>query len=101
MRSRPIPAATTWRSVAWPAAAAEVLAKALGRGTQTDSYTEAVDAWLASITIEPSADLLSKARAALGRILGPDSELHDLWKESDDFENWEASVKALQSAVGA
>ena len=82
-------------------AAAEVLAKALGRGTQTDSYTEEVDAWVKSIGAIPSQDLLSKANGALTRIMGPDSELRELWEESDDFGSWESSVKALQSAVGA
>lgn len=82
-------------------AATEVLAKALGRGTQTDAYTEKVDAWLKSLAVKPTADLLSKAQAALTRIMGPDSELRELWEESDDFESWESSIKALQSAVGA
>lgn len=82
-------------------AAAEVLAKALGRGTQTDAYTEEVDAWLKSVAAKPSSELLSKARDALNRIMGPDSELRELWEESDDFESWESSVKALQLAVGA
>ena len=80
-------------------AAAEVLAKALGRGTQTDTYTEKVDQWLKTITAAPSSDLLAKARKALARILEPDSELWELWEESDDFESWESSVKALQSAL--
>jgi len=80
-------------------AAAEVLAKALGRGTQTDAYTEEVDAWLKSVAPKPSSDLLSKARDALTRIVAPDSELKELWEESDDFELWESSVKALQSAL--
>lgn len=82
-------------------AAVEVLAKALGRGTQTDVYTEKVDAWLKLVTAKPSSDLLSTAQAALTRIMGPDSELRELWEESDDFQNWESSIKALQSAVGA
>lgn len=82
-------------------AAAEVLAKALGRGTQADAYTKKIDAWLASIKSKPSADLLSSAQTALTRIMGPDSELRELWEESDDFEDWVSSVKALQSAVGA
>ena len=82
-------------------AAAEVLAKALGRGTQADAYTKAVDAWVASVAAKPSAELLSQARNALTRILGPDSELRELWEDSDDFESWEASMQALQSALGA
>jgi hypothetical protein len=82
-------------------AAAEVLAKALGRGTQADAYTEKVDTWLRSLGVNPSPDLLSKAQAALTRIVGPDSELRELWEESDDFETWQSSIRALQSAVGA
>ncbi|GAB3355676.1 DUF4259 domain-containing protein [Lysobacter tyrosinilyticus] len=82
-------------------AAIEVLAKALGRGTQADVYTEKVDAWLNSVSIAPSPDLLSKAQATLARIMGPDSELRELWEESDDFESWESSIKTLQSAIAA
>ncbi|PPU68753.1 DUF4259 domain-containing protein [Xanthomonas pisi] len=82
-------------------AAAEVLAKALGRSTQTDSYTKEVDDWVKSIAAKPSQDLLSKANGALIRIMGPDSELKELWQESDDFGSFESSVKALQLAVGA
>lgn len=81
-------------------AAAEVLAKMLGRGTQADSYTEAVDIWVKSITAKPSQDLLSKTNGALVRIMGPDSELRELWEESEDFGSWESSIKALQSALG-
>ena len=82
-------------------AASEVLAKALGRGTQADAYTEELDAWLTSIPIQPSLDLRSNAHTALARILAQDSELKELWEESDDFGSWESSVKALQLAVGA
>lgn len=82
-------------------AAVEVLAKALGRGTQTDSYTKEADAWVKSIAAKPSRELLSNASAALARILGPDSELRELWEEGDYFGDWESSIKALQSAISA
>ena len=82
-------------------AAAEVLAKALGRGTQSDAYTEKVDVWIKSIAARPSPDLLSRAGAALTRILGPDSELRDLWEEGDGLEEWKASMEALRSALQA
>lgn len=80
-------------------AAAEVLAKTLGRGTQSDVYTEKVDAWLKMLSIQPSTELLAMAHRALTRILGVDSELRELWEESDDFEVWETSIQALQRAV--
>lgn len=82
-------------------AAAEVLAKALGRGTQSDAYTEKVDAWLASIPAKPSPELSTLAQRALARVLGPESELRELWEESDEFGLWESSVVALQSATAA
>ena len=79
-------------------AAAETLAKLLGKGTQTDSYTEAVDAWVKSISIKPSADLPHKAQRALTRVIGSDSELAELWAEGGD-EEWKASVQALKAVL--
>jgi len=81
-------------------AAVEVLAKLLGKGTQSDAYTEKVDEWVKSISLRPSPSLLAKANQALERILGEDSELCELWSESDSTE-WAASIKALQGAIGA
>lgn len=80
-------------------AAAEVLAKALGRGTQADAYTEAVDTWLKTLTVKPTPELLAQSQAALTRIIAPDSELRELWEESEDFASWEVSIKALQTAL--
>ncbi len=80
-------------------AAAEVLAKALGRGTQADPYTEAVDAWLATIGVNPTPQLLSLAQKALARVTAPESELRELWEDSEDFEEWMESIRALQAAT--
>lgn len=82
-------------------AAAEIIAKALGRGTQSDAYTEEVDAWLKSISAVPTSTLRSNAHQAMSRILGSDSELKELWEESEDLECWESSVRLLQSAMGS
>ncbi|HXQ69701.1 MAG TPA: DUF4259 domain-containing protein [Pyrinomonadaceae bacterium] len=82
-------------------AAAEIIAKALGRGTQSDAYTEEVDAWLKSISAVPTSTLRSNARQAMSRILGSDSELKELWEQSEELESWESSVRLLQSAMGA
>ena len=82
-------------------AAAEILAKANGRGTQSDAYTEPVEEWLESIEVPPPAELYVLARRALVRVLEPESELRELWEESDDFSQWEESVAALQSAAAS
>lgn len=82
-------------------AAVEVLAKALGRGTQSDAYTEKVDAWLHTVSAPPSEALLADARRALDRILGPDSELNELWEESDEHAEWLEAVRAQQAALAS
>ncbi|MEZ5441727.1 MAG: DUF4259 domain-containing protein [Lysobacterales bacterium] len=81
-------------------AAAEVLAKLLGRGTQSDAYTKGVDQWVATRTLNPSAELRSKAQQALARILAADSELQELWEDSGECDDWVASLRELQSALG-
>ncbi len=81
-------------------AAAEVLAKALGRGTQSDAYTEKVEEWLKLMATAPSGELCGKAKAALERILGEDSELNELWVESGEPDPWRDGVSALIAAMG-
>ncbi|HEU4566145.1 MAG TPA: DUF4259 domain-containing protein, partial [Gemmatimonadaceae bacterium] len=44
-------------------------------------------------------ELVALARRAVERIAA-ESELRDLWAESDDFEAWEASVADLRARLG-
>ncbi len=81
-------------------AAVEVLAKILGKGTQSDSYTEKVDVWVKSVSIRPDAALLSKAKRVLQRVLDDNSELRELWEESDSTD-WLDSIVALQRVIDA
>lgn len=81
-------------------AAVEVIAKLLGKGTQTDTYTENVDKWVADVHLTPTPALIEKAKRALARILGDNSELKELWQESGATE-WEASINSLQAVVSA
>ena len=80
-------------------AAIEVIAKLLGRGSQSDAYTEKVDEWVASITEKPNVELLQKAQRVIARILAEDSELLDLWQEGDEPQLWTASMDHLKAAV--
>ena len=75
-----------------------MIAKLLGRGSQTDSYTKKVDDWVASTGIAPPQELRTKAVQALNRIVADDSELAELWLESGDGA-WLESVKLLRSAM--
>lgn len=80
-------------------AAIEVIAKLLGRGTQSDSYTEDVDRWVSASTSKPNPALRNKARQAIQRILGDESELRALWDESADAAQWKASMEQLRVAL--
>ena len=82
-------------------AAVEVIAKMLGRGTQTDAYTEKIDQWVGSLSIKPSESLKNKATLALKRILSEESELNELWSESEDASEWHTSVQRLLAAIEA
>lgn len=79
--------------------AMEAIAKRLGKGTQSDVYTEKVDQWLETISEQPSDDLLSLAKRVLERIVADDSELKELWLESDEYELWLGSIQQLKDAL--
>lgn len=80
-------------------AAIEVIAKRLGKGTQSDVYTEKVDQWLETISEQPNDGLLSLAKRVLERIVADDSELKELWLESDEYELWLGNIQQLKDAL--
>jgi hypothetical protein len=81
-------------------AAADTVARALGRRGQVDAYTETVDAWVGAQRSRPNASLVARARAAVERVLGPNSELADLWAESDEAADWREHVGELRARLG-
>ena len=79
-------------------AACEVLARLKGNFGYRNAYTEKVDAWVAAHPHKPSQQLLSRASAAIDRILGDNSELRDLWEESGP-DAWRQSVEELRGRL--
>ncbi len=74
-------------------AAAEVIAASLGQpppGDLPDEVTEFLQS-------EPAigVDLVELARTALGRVLSADSELLELWRDTDAFAEWKAGVDSI------
>ncbi|WP_436661140.1 DUF4259 domain-containing protein [Acinetobacter sp. P1(2025)] len=65
----------------------------------SDVYTEKVDQWLETISEQPSDDLLSLAKRVLERIVADDSELKELWLESDEYELWLGNIQQLNDAL--
>ncbi len=79
-------------------AACEVIARLKGNWGVRNSYTEIIDAWVKAHPISPSADLVALADTAIGRILGENSELRELWAETGE-NTWEKSVQELRRRV--
>jgi hypothetical protein len=79
-------------------AACEVIARLKGNWGRRDSYSEPVDQWVESHKIIPPDNLVQTALAVIGRILGPDSELRELWEDSSE---WPKAMEDLRARVGA
>ena len=80
-------------------AACEVLARLKGNSSYKNAFTENVDEWVASHSIVPSEAILKRAEAAIDRILGDNSELKELWADSDENSNWLASIKDIRQRL--
>ena len=80
-------------------AAIEVVAAALGRPTaDAQNETELLE-WIARVKPSPDAKLVFDAQQAIDRILGPESELRELWEDTEDFSDWQAEVTGLRSRL--
>lgn len=82
-------------------AAIEVLARLGGSPGEPSVYSEAADQWVARQQARPDAELIDKAQAVIARILAEDSELNELWQESEDYEAWRAGLEALGARLSA
>ncbi|WP_379653767.1 DUF4259 domain-containing protein [Pseudoxanthomonas sp. UC19_8] len=80
-------------------AATEMLAAILGEPAEAAQEQDGVMDWVARVDQFPDERLVAKGRLALQKILGPDSELCDLWRESGDLEAWMAEVVKIESRL--
>ncbi|GAA5206434.1 DUF4259 domain-containing protein [Microbacterium kyungheense] len=79
-------------------AAAEAVAHGLGRPTQSDTYTESVQAFVKRVPA-PTADLITTAAQALDVAASPRGDLAELWADSDSGQEWEAVVAQVRAAL--
>ncbi|MCF7221577.1 DUF4259 domain-containing protein [Marilutibacter chinensis] len=80
-------------------AAAEIVMAALGRPTDAAQQEDELMEWIARVKPSADAALASQAVKALDRILAPNSELRELWEETEEFAEWQATVVALRSQL--
>ena len=76
-------------------AAAETVAACLGKAAP--DLPDSVTALIPTLG-KPSPELVARARAAVTR-LADDSELRELWEETDDFTAWQSRVSNLLSGL--
>lgn len=79
-------------------AAAEILAAVLDGDTGSVTSAE-LRVWIQDADDADLAPLRALAREAVARVLGPDSELPDLWADSADADDWQKSVQDLRSRL--
>ncbi len=86
-------------------AAIDVLARLQGNGGGADaddgSTGADIDRWVAQRKQKVSPALAGKALRAIERVLGEQSELRQLWQDSEHYEEWRAAVLALKARVTA
>jgi hypothetical protein len=82
-------------------AAIEVVARLQGHWGERNAYTETVDNWVEKTKLKPSKALVQKAHQAIERILSEQSELRELWQDTEEFDAWRASVEDLKARVHA
>jgi hypothetical protein len=83
-------------------AAIEVLARLYGKPRLQDEGSAEVDAWVAEVSKKAKrrTDLIDKSLRAIEHILSERSELRELWQDSDEYDNWRASVDDLKARIG-
>jgi hypothetical protein len=78
-------------------AAAAIVAAAVGDASILPDNHRALKAALGAAP----EGAVTLARSALARVVGPASELDELWQEGDDHDAWLTQIAALQTTLSA
>lgn len=80
-------------------AACEVIARLQGKWGLRTAYSEGLDNWIEANPTDIPDDLKTAADLASERLLGPDSELSDLWNEGGHREDWHKAINDLRERL--
>ncbi len=80
-------------------AAAAILALLNGQEIP-GTVDEALSTWVKSQTTKPGSALLTKAQVVIERVLSENSELAELWIESDEYESWQDGLRLIKASLG-
>ena len=80
-------------------AAAEVVARLQGNWGIRNAQTRLMDEWVVGLGLTPPPSLANKARQAVRRVKTEQSELLELWSETQDLDAWKQSLAELESRI--
>jgi hypothetical protein len=78
-------------------AAAEVVAALMRK--PTSSLPANVAEWIEEHPIKVTHALVAEAAAAVDAAAADNSEVHDLWRESDGYDEWRAAIDDLRARL--
>ncbi len=78
-------------------AAAEVILALQGK--PRDGFPEGAANWVSSNASLDATPLTNLAISSLEKILSEESELRELWEETEDYEGWKNDVLSIKSAL--
>jgi hypothetical protein len=82
-------------------AAIDVLARLKHQDFDSDGYDEEISEWIKTHKdLQIPDSLWQQAKQALDKIVSEDSELYELWQESDSFEAWKKEMDILRGRMG-
>ena len=79
--------------------AVEVLAQITGQGTQDLDFLDGVSQWIDQLDARPSTALIQKAIIVIDILTQENSELDELWQDSDDYEAWTQNLNELKEIL--
>jgi len=80
-------------------AACEVIARLQGQWGVRNAYSEDLDKWIEENPMTVPDELKSLADTAIAKIVGPDSELRDLWDDGGRNDAWHREVEDLRKRI--
>lgn len=78
--------------------ACEAIARLAGQGGEQSSYSETLDAWVAKFPGGVGKALAKRGLQVIERVMGPESELPELWEGGAE---WLAAMADLKRRVAA
>jgi len=79
----------------------EVIARMKGKGGERTVYSGSADKWIVSHGNSPKQELVTKAIKALDIVMSEKSELYQLWKDSEMFVDFQASIADLRQRMNS